>query len=375
MFRKHTVMLLLAVAAAARAGAPAEIDVQGMYKGKGEGDRLLTARVIALGKNEYLFLGEQTQADGKVARVEFGGKLAGEKVTFAGKVGNVEWKGAYADGKIAGQMGDIGEFALARLAPKSPTLGRKAPEGSTLVLGDGTVDNMSRNGGNPWFVGPMSQDGWAVWEVPVRTIVAENPPAWPDAKTPVPEGWTLGTQRRKVDEVRGIGEDGSIQIPRHGMNSKQQFDGSFDAHVEFLVPFRPDQRGQGRGNSGCYLPCGQEIQVLDSFGMKTYKGGGCGGLYNWKNPITFDPVHEYNLSCYPPMTWQTYDIEYRVEKKDGKFVGKPRLTVMHNGIKIHDKQELRGHRKGGFSFQDHGNPVRYRNIWVLPVVEKETKTF
>ena len=73
----------------------------------------------------------------------------------------------------------------------------------------------------------------------------------------------------------------------------------------------------------------------------------------------------------PPLQWQTYDIEYRVVKKDGKIVGKPKVTVYHNGIKIHDNFELRaGRPKGNFLFQDHGNPVRYRNLWVLPVEGK-----
>ena len=64
-------------------------------------------------------------------------------------------------------------------------------------------------------------------------------------------------------------------------------------------------------------------------------------------------------------------MEYRVRKKDGKLVGKPRVTVHHNGIKIHDKVEMRRNaRTGGFHFQDHGNPVHYRNIWVLPLEER-----
>jgi hypothetical protein len=152
------------------------------------------------------------------------------------------------------------------------------------------------------------------------------------------------------------------------MSSKRQFDGSYDIHVEFLCPLMPAARGQGRGNSGCYQTNGDEVQVLDSFGMDTYKGGGCGGLYNYKDPDVFDV---FSLASLPPLEWQTYDIEYRVEKKDGKLTGKPKITVVHNGIKIHDGAELKNDaKKGGFHFQDHGNPVRFRNIWVLPVGDK-----
>ena len=72
--------------------------------------------------------------------------------------------------------------------------------------------------------------------------------------------------------------------------------------------------------------------------------------------------NEFNLASLPPLQWQAYDVEYRVKPgKDGKPKGY--LTVYHNGIKIHDAVEL-NHRAGGFHFQDHGNPVRFRNVWI-----------
>ncbi|MFW6163773.1 MAG: 3-keto-disaccharide hydrolase, partial [Planctomycetota bacterium] len=98
-------------------------------------------------------------------------------------------------------------------------------------------------------------------------------------------------------------------------------------------------------------------------------GGGCGGLYRKKNP---DPFDEFSLASFPPDVWQTYDIEARVNK-DQKGKEAVVVTVYHNGIKIHDNVNLgRGPRKRHFHFQDHGNPVRYRNIWVKPV-EQEPK--
>jgi hypothetical protein len=83
---------------------------------------------------------------------------------------------------------------------------------------------------------------------------------------------------------------------------------------------------------------------LDSFGETTYLGGGCGGMYASKDPDTMDvieslkgkPECKYTLASLPPLEWQTYDVEYRVDKKDGKDVGQPHVTVYHNGIKIHD---------------------------------------
>lgn len=117
-----------------------------------------------------------------------------------------------------------------------------------------------------------------------------------------------------------------------------------------------------------YLANGKEIQVLDSFGAVTYLGGGCGGLYKFKNPDVMEPIpslkgkkdDSYNFASLPPLQWQTYDVEYRVQEGSKKA----HLTAFHNGIKIHHQVEL-NHRPGTFHFQDHGNPVRYRNIWVL----------
>ena len=177
-----------------------------------------------------------------------------------------------------------------------------------------------------------------------------------------------------------LGDDGSIQVPGGGMTSKRSFEGSFDLHVEFMVPLMPSAHSQARGNSGVFLTNSDEIQVLDSFGDTTYVGGGCGGIYPYKDPDVMEVIEslkgkgdcKFTLASYPPLAWQTYDVQYRVAMKDGKPEGKPRVTVWHNGIKIHDNFEIRGAAipyspKGKFHFQDHGNPVRFRNIWVLPV--------
>ena len=129
----------------------------------------------------------------------------------------------------------------------------------------------------------------------------------------------------------------------------------------------PAARGQGRGNSGCYQANGDEVQVLDSFGMDTYKGGGCGGLYNYKDPDAFDV---FSLASLPPLEWQTYDMEYRVEKKDGKPVGKPKLTVAQRDQDPRPGGAQVRREEGRAAFQDHGNPVRFRNIWIVPVDKK-----
>jgi len=366
----------VAFAGLALAAAPAEVEVQGLYEGTCK-DGKIEARVVAQGKGDYRVYIRVDQGGGKLAKVVLDGKTAGEAVTFEGKAGDTAWKGAYADGAIKGDCGEIGTFEIKRVEKKSPTLGKKPPEGAVVLLDGKSFDSMVRANGQPWYLGDKSKEGEVVWEVALRSI-AKQPAAWPTKETPIPEGWELMPQHRQVDVVLVIGEDGSIRVPGGGMNSKPQFEGSFDAHVEFLNPFMPTGHSQGRGNSGCYLPNGQEIQVLDSFGDATYTGGGCGGLYSYKDPDAMESLpgpdgkeFKFSLASLPPEQWQTYDIEYRVEMKDGKAVGKPRLTLFHNGIKIHDNVELKQDaRKGGFQFQDHGCAVRYRNIWVMPLEGK-----
>jgi len=308
---KAIIGLFLLLAAA----APPEADVQGLYEGSLK-DAKVEARVVALGKDAYKIYVRQTPADGPVIKAELDGKAEGDTVAFKNKAGDVEWTATYAPGLVKGTAGGVA-FEFKRVQRKPPSMGKAPPPGAIVLIDGKNFGEVTKG---------KSEEDWK--------------PA----------------------------DDGSIQVPKGGMNSKQQFDGSYDLHVEFLCPLMPAARGQGRGNSGCYQANGDEVQVLDSFGMDTYKGGGCGGLYNYKDPDVFDV---FSLASLPPLEWQTYDIEYRVEKKDGKQTGKPKITVVHNGIKIHDQAELKNDaKKGGLHFQDHGNPVRFRNIWVLPVESK-----
>jgi hypothetical protein len=162
-------------------------------------------------------------------------------------------------------------------------------------------------------------------------------------------------------------EDGLLE---QGCTSKQTF-GSHKLHIEFRLPYKPLARGQARGNSGLYLQGRYEVQMLDSFGLKGEQNE-CGGIYSVGPPAV-------NM-CFPPLSWQTYDVDYQAAVYDasGKLTQNPRVTVKHNGVVIHDDIELPGERNttaapvkagpepGPVYLQDHGNPVRYRNIWVLP---------
>ena len=141
----------------------------------------------------------------------------------------------------------------------------------------------------------------------------------------------------------------------------------FQMHLEFRTPFMPYARGQARGNSGVYIQRRYEVQVLDSFGLEGVHNE-CGGLYKTMPPSV-------NM-CLPPLTWQTYDITFTAARFDdaGNKTSNARLTVVQNGVVIHDNIEIpnktgAGQKEGPDALpillQNHGNPVRYRNIWIV----------
>ena len=152
-----------------------------------------------------------------------------------------------------------------------------------------------------------------------------------------------------------------------GETTKQTF-GAFKVHAEFRLPWMPNSTGQERGNSGFYLQDRYECQVLDSFGLRG-ENNECGGFYTLHKPLV-------NM-CYPPLRWQTYDIEFTPAQFDdaGKKTKSAYATVMHNGVKIHDNVELAkvtggngtpdNAKPGPFQIQNHGDPVVFRNIWAV----------
>jgi len=168
-----------------------------------------------------------------------------------------------------------------------------------------------------------------------------------------------------------------------GCTSRETFQ-DHKLHIEFRTPFQPSDSGQGRGNSGVYIQGRYELQVLDSFGLKG-ENNECGGIYQIAQP-------RLNM-CYPPLAWQTYDIDFTAAKfdEDGKKTSNARVTIRHNGVLIHDDLELPRETPGGTSgeikeggplyMQDHGNPVAFRNIWIVtdkpeakpPTVEKKER--
>lgn len=307
--------------AAATGNDPEKVDadyaVQGEFTGKiktGDGESKYGVQVIAQGKSKFNGVGypgglpgdgwdkkNKDRATGQTADGKT--KLSGKTLTFT--VQGDELTVTNTGGDVLGK--------LKRVKRKSPTLGAKPPKGA-VVLFDGTsLDN---------FTG-----------------------------------------------VRGRGKarmtkDGLLM---EGADSKQKFQ-SHTLHIEFRTPYKPEARGQGRGNSGVYLQSRYEVQVLDSFGLEG-KMNECGGVYSIASPLE-------NM-CFPPLTWQTYDIDFTTAQFDekGKKTKNGHMTVRHNGVVIHKDLDLthrttasplkEGPQPGPIHLQGHGNPVRYRNIWVI----------
>ncbi|MHB8971590.1 MAG: 3-keto-disaccharide hydrolase [Pirellulaceae bacterium] len=166
-------------------------------------------------------------------------------------------------------------------------------------------------------------------------------------------------------------ENGCMETtPQGGVFSKQEFT-DCQLHVEWAAPSAVKGEGQGRGNSGVYLMGRYEIQVLDCYDNKTYPNGQCGAFYGHNAPLV--------NACRQPGEWQAYDIIFHAPKKlaDGK-VQPGSFTVLHNGVLIQDHVPVGAEsttaaplqglvEKGPLYLQDHGNPVRYRNVWIRPL--------
>jgi hypothetical protein len=201
---------------------------------------------------------------------------------------------------------------LKRVERESPTMGAKPPEGA-VVLFEGTKESLEKH----WQPGAM------------------------------------------------ITDDGLL---KPGVSSIETFQ-NYSMHLEFRTPYMPKSTGQARGNSGLYIHGRYECQMLDSFGLAG-ENNECGGIYSIARP-------RVNM-CLPPLKWQTYDVDFTAPLFDaeGKKTKNAVVTIKHNGVAIHENLELptltpggplnaEDSRPGPVYLQDHSNPVRFRNIWIV----------
>lgn len=300
-------------------------DWQGTLKAADGKESPLVAQVIDLGDGVFQ-ANILEEFDKRIpALVVLAGKEAQGKVAFSGKategkLKGTEWQAAIAGENFTGTLtGDqTGTFTLKKVVRLSPTLGAKPPEGAIVLFDGSCLDEWQTRDGKP-----------CPWKL-------------------IPE--------EKAMEVRG-----------GGIISKKKFS-DCKLHLEFRTPFMPKARGQARGNSGVYLQGRYEVQILDSYGLKG-ESNECGGIYGVARPLV-------NM-CAPPLQWQTYDITFTAPRfdADGKKIKNATITVLHNGVLVQDKTEVPGptaahwggdpKEPGGIHLQDHGNPVQFRNIWVV----------
>jgi hypothetical protein len=165
-------------------------------------------------------------------------------------------------------------------------------------------------------------------------------------------------------------EDGVAVPVSGGMVTKEGF-GDCQLHVEWAAPEKVEGSGQGRGNSGIYLMGKYEVQVLDSYDNETYFDGQCGAIYKQSPPMV--------NACRKPGEWQTFDIVFETPRfaADGKLTKPGAVTVFHNGVVVQNHHVLQGSTawdaapafeahpdKLPLHIQFHGNPVKFRNIWI-----------
>jgi len=144
----------------------------------------------------------------------------------------------------------------------------------------------------------------------------------------------------------------------------------FMLHLEWMEPDMPDAKGQAKGNSGVFLQARYEIQVLDSYGIEVPGKGDCGAVYNQYAPLV--------NACKPPLQWQAYDFVFRAPRVDNSGnIQNARITAMQNGMVIHNNIIVDGVTGGNIDdkvlepgpllLQDHGNLLKFRNIWAIPL--------
>jgi hypothetical protein len=224
-----------------------------------------------------------------------------------------------------------------------------------------------------------AQDQWQIHDLnrPMAPVVTPAPAGPP---VPAPADAIVLFDGKNLDQwtdakgqpAKWKVEDGYMEVAlKAGSIRTVKGFGDCQLHVEWMAPSPANGEGQDRGNSGVFLMDLYEVQVLDCYNNKTYADGQTAAIYGQYPPLV--------NACRPPGEWQTYDIVFHRPRfdKDGELFIPARLTVFHNGILVHECAQLTGptaHKarppykmhadKLPISLQDHGHPVRYRNIWL-----------
>ncbi len=294
-----------------------EVDADFAYQGEYSG--LITTapskweevglQVVALGNGEFSAMLHSGGLPGagydRREHPKYNGRLEGGRVVFASYPTRIVVDGSSAvvsDDRFS----SLEQGRLNKVVRSSSTMGAPAPYGAT-VLFNGTGTEHFENG------------------------------------QMTPEGWL-----------------------REGTKLKNKYR-NYTLHLEFRLPYMPEARDQGRSNSGVYLQSRYEVQILDSFGLDPVYNN-CGALYKQRTA-------DLNM-CLPPLSWQTYDIDFAAPRFDaaGNKTQNARITVRHNGVPIHNNVELTAKTGGGaqegpnllpIRLQNHRNPIRFRNIWIV----------
>jgi hypothetical protein len=313
----------------------AEDHFVGEYEGTYQADQSqktrATAKVIAEGPGYYrvLLQAEPLTPGEPTSQFEIYGVQQGTSVNLFGRANAAQWQGRIAGDRLAADPGYYGMgVELKKTTRKSPTEGLQPPSNAVVLL--------------PFAPG----------------------------KPPDASAWTGGSWKPQAD--------GSLQCkPGKGSILTRQSFGDIKLHLEFWLPLASGSFGQERANSGVIINNLYEVQVLDSFGLVPSMGD-CGAIYNQARP-------RVNASL-PPERWQTYDIVFRAPHmaSDGTVHEKARVTVELNGVKVQDNVAIEGatagHEPGKppanaatgpLQLQDHWNEVRYRNVWLVELKDRQ----
>ncbi len=232
---------------------------------------------------------------------------------------------------------------------------------------------------------PDARHAWSVHDMnrPRPPVIQAMPNRPPSDAVVLFDGSSLDAWVSGKDEPCKwkIVEGGAMEVvPKTGeIRTKESF-GDCQLHIEFATPAKVEGSSQGRGNSGVFLMGMHEVQVLDCFENDTYPDGQCASVYGENPPLV--------NACRRPGEWQTYDIIFHQPLWEGETLKRPgSVTVLHNGVLVQDHWEFEGlsthcqrrplkpyANKLPLRLQDHGNPMRFRNIWIREIPSRYANT-